>query len=116
AITHLERGRSSDGTNVDPSLELLLSRLYLRSREYDKAITLLQELLARALAPEAPPLLAEAGNGAGNPAEAAHALEAGADANPRLLVSLGEMYERQQRWADAASSYERGGAATAPSA
>jgi tetratricopeptide (TPR) repeat protein len=116
AITFLERGRSSDGTNVDPSLELLLSRLYLRSREYDKAITLLQELLERELVPEAYLLLAEAWNGAGKPAEAAHALEAGADANPRLLVSLGEMYERQQRWADAASTYERAAAATPHSA
>ena len=116
AITYLERGRSSDGTNVDPSLELLLSRLYLRSREYDKAITLLQELLERDLVPEAYLLLAEAWNGAGKPVEAAHALEAGADANPRLLVSLGEMYERQQRWADAASTYERAAAATPHSA
>jgi tetratricopeptide (TPR) repeat protein len=112
AMMHLERGRRGDGTNVDPSLELLLSRLYLRSRQHDKAIALLQELLARELVPEAYLLLAEAWNAAGRPAEAAHALEAGAEANPRLLVSLGEMYERQQRWADAASTYERAAAVT----
>jgi tetratricopeptide (TPR) repeat protein len=116
ATRHLERGRRSDGTNVDASLELLLSRLYLRSRQYDKAITLLQELLEHELVPEAYLLLAEAWNGAGKPVEAAHALEAGAEANPRLLVSLGEMYERQQRWADAASTYERAAAVTPHSA
>ena len=81
-----------------PSLDLLLARLYVRARQHDKAITLLQDLLERELIPEAYLLLAEAWNGAGNAAEAARALEAGAEASPRLLVSLAEMYEGQQRW------------------
>jgi tetratricopeptide (TPR) repeat protein len=107
AATYLERGRRGDGTDSDPSLDLLLARLYVRSRHYDKAIELLQALLERDVIPEAHLLLAEAWNGAGNPIEAAHALEAGAEENPRLLVSLGEMYERQQRWTEAAQAYER---------
>ena len=99
-----------------PSLDLLLARLYVRARQHDKAIALLQDLLERELIPEAYLLLAEAWNGAGNAAEAARALEAGAEANPRLLVSLAEMYEGQQRWADAASAYERAAALTPQSA
>jgi tetratricopeptide (TPR) repeat protein len=61
-------------------------------------------------------LLAVAWKGAGNDAEAARALETGAEANPRLLVSLAEMYESQLRWSDAAGAYERAAALTPQSA
>lgn len=107
AILHLERGRRADGTDADPSLDLLLARLYVRARHYAKAVTLLQDLLEREEVPEAYLLLAQAWNGAGNSTEAARALEAGAEANPRLLLSLAEMYEGQQHWAEAAAAYER---------
>ena len=116
AALHLERGRRGDGTDADPALDLVLARLYIRSRQHDKAITLLQDLLERELIPEAYLLLAEAWNGAGNAAEAARALEAGAQASPRLLLSLAEMYEGQQRWTDAAAAYERAAALTPQSA
>jgi tetratricopeptide (TPR) repeat protein len=116
ATLHLERGRRGDGTDADPALDLLLARLYLRSGQHQKAIVLLQELLARELMPEAYLLLAEAWRDAGNPTEAERALEAGAEANPRLLVSLAEMYEGQQRWTEAATAYERASAITPPSA
>ena len=49
-------------------------------------------------------LLAEAHQAAGHPDLAARALEAGADDNPRLLASLGELYERQQQWDKAADA------------
>src|SRR5918995_4319056 len=87
AAMHLERGRRGDGTDVDPALDLVLARLYIRSRQHDKAIALLQDLLERELIPEAYLLLAEAWKAAGNGAEAARALEAGAEASPRLLLS-----------------------------
>ena len=90
--------------------------LYIRSRQHEKAVTLLQDLLERELIPEAYLLLAEAWNGVGNAAEAARALEAGAQASPRLLLSLAEMYEGQQRWTDAAAAYERAAALTPQSA
>jgi tetratricopeptide (TPR) repeat protein len=116
AASYLERGRRGDGTDADPSLDLLLARLYVRGSQYDKAIALLQDLLERDVIPEAYLLLADAWNGAGNAAAAARALEAGAEANPRLLVSLAEMYEGQQRWRDAAGAYERAAALTPQSA
>jgi pentatricopeptide repeat protein len=116
AALHLERGRRGDGTDADPALDLVLARLYVRSRQHDKAITLLQEMLERELIPEAYLLLAEAWNSAGNAAAATRALEAGAQASPRLLLSLAEMYEGQQRWADAAAAYERAAALTPQSA
>jgi tetratricopeptide (TPR) repeat protein len=116
AASYLERGRRGDGTDADPSLDLLLARLYVRGSQYDKAIALLQDLLERDVIPEAYLLLADAWNGAGNATAAARALEAGAEANPRLLVSLAEMYEGQQRWRDAAGAYERAAALTPQSA
>ena len=116
AALYLERGRRGDGTDTDPSLDLLLARLYVQGSHYDKAIALLQELLERELIPEAYLLLAQAWKGAGNAAEAARALEAGAETNPRLLVSLAEMYEEQQRWREAAGAYERAAALTPQSA
>ena len=116
AALYLERGRRGDGTDTDPSLDLLLARLYVQGSHYEKAIALLQELLERELIPEAYLLLAQAWKGAGNAAEAARALEAGAETNPRLLVSLAEMYEEQQRWREAAGAYERAAALTPQSA
>jgi tetratricopeptide (TPR) repeat protein len=116
AISHLERGRRADGTDADPSLDLLLARLYVRGGRHDTAIALLQDLLAREPIPEASLLLAQAWNGAGNLAEAARALELGAESNPRLLLSLAEMYEGQQRWIDAAAAYERAASVTPQSA
>ncbi len=116
AASYLERGRRGDGADADPSIDLLLARLYVRGRHYDQAIALLQDLLDREMIPEAYLLLAEAWSGAGNISEATRALESGAEANPRLLVSLAEMYEEQQQWGSAASAYERAAALTPQSA
>ena len=61
AALHLERGRRGDGTDADPALDLALARLYIRSRQHDKAITLLQDLLERELISEAYLLLPRPG-------------------------------------------------------
>jgi tetratricopeptide (TPR) repeat protein len=107
AIGRLEQGRRADGVDFDPALEMTLARLYLRANQSDRAVTVLTGVVAREPAPEAWLMLAQAQNAAGHPDLAADALEQGADVNPRLLVSLGELYERQQRWDRAASAYER---------
>jgi tetratricopeptide (TPR) repeat protein len=107
AIERLEQGRRADGVDFDASLELTLARLYMLRKEHDRAIAVLTGVVSREPAPEAWLLLAQAQVTAGHPELAADALEQGADVNPRLLVSLGELYERQQRWDRAASAYER---------
>ena len=107
AIGRLEQGRRSDGVDFDPALEMTLARLYLRAGQADRAVTVLTGVVAREPAPEAWLMLAQAQTAAGHPERAADALEHGADVNPRLLVSLGELYQRQQRWERAASAYER---------
>jgi tetratricopeptide (TPR) repeat protein len=107
AIDRLEQGRRTDGVDFDPALEMTLARLYLRANQSDRAVAVLAGVVAREPAPEAWLMLAQAQTAAGHPELAADALEHGADVNPRLLVTLGELYERQQRWDKAASAYER---------
>ena len=107
AIAHLERGRRSDGIDADPTLDLTLARLYMRASRHDDAVPLLIDLIGREPIPDAWLLLAQAHTAAGRMAEAAQALEQGSQSDPRLLVSLGELYERQEQWARAATAYER---------
>lgn len=107
AIERLEQGRRTDGIDFDPTLELTLARLYLRATQPDKAVGVLTGLLGREPIPEGWLLLAQAHTASGHTAAAAEALEQGAQSNPRLLVSLGEFYERQQQWERAASAFER---------
>ena len=111
AIGYLERARRG-GLDEDASLDLTLARLYTRAGQNDKAIAVLTPLVQREPISEAYLLLAEAQQAAGHPDLAARALEAGAEDNPRLLASLGELYERQQQWDKAADAYGRAVALT----
>ena len=107
AIDHLERSRRRDGV-VDPGVGLTLARLYLNAGEPEDAARVLRQLLNdEPDLPEASVLLARAETALGQPERAAAALEAVAGGNPRLLASLAELYERQQRWPEAATTYER---------
>jgi tetratricopeptide (TPR) repeat protein len=110
AIVYLERSRRTDGVDIDPSLEITLARFYVAAARYDEAAALLDWLIEREPMPEAYLLLAHAHATAGRVDEAGRALEAGAHLNPRLLVSLADLYERHERWAQAASTYERAAA------
>ena len=108
AIDHLERGRRRDGTDADAAIDLTLGRLYLNAGRPEDAARVLRAVLDEEpdLA-EASVLLARAETALGRPERAVAALEAAAGGNPRLLASLAELYERQQRWPEAAATYER---------
>ncbi len=108
AIDHLERGRRRDGADADPGIDLTLGRLYLNAgRPEDAARVLRLVLNAEPEMAEAAVLLARAETALGQPERAAAALEEAARGNPRLLASLAELYERQQRWREVAATYER---------
>jgi tetratricopeptide (TPR) repeat protein len=111
AIQYLERGRRSDGIDDDPSVDMALARLYLKTDSYDKAITVLGALVERQPIGEAYLLLAQAQQAAGRPDDAVRTLELGAEENPRLFAAVGELYERQQQWGKSAEAYERASAA-----
>ena len=81
----------------------MLARLYVRSGAYDKAIPLLTDLVKQEPGwQDGPVLLAEAYAGAGRSSDAIAWLEERAPDDPRLLPTLGDFYERERRWADAA--------------
>lgn len=108
AIDHLERGRRRDGTGFEPGIDITLGRLYLNAGRPEDAVRVLRKVLTDDPdVPEASVLLARAETALGRPERAAEALEAAASGNPRMLASLAELYERQQRWPDAAAAYER---------
>jgi len=108
AIEHLERAIERPVGDADPNVRATLSRLYLRTGAYDKAVKTLTDLVDEEPGwQDGPMLLAEAYAGAGRTAEAITWLEGRAADDPRLLPSLADFYERERRWADAADVYGR---------
>lgn len=112
AVTHLEQALA--GQPSDVSTRLTLARLYLRTRAFDKAIASLTRVLEEEPGlPDAVLLLARAYAGSGRRADAIRALEE-ATAGPsrffRGLIVLGELYESDRRWRDAADAYGRAAA------
>ena len=108
AIEHLEAGRREDGTDADPGVDLALARLYLTNGQAEQGAAVLRRLVAEAPEVlEARVLLARAELALGRPDQAIAALEEAAEGSPRLLSALADLYERQQRWSDAARAYER---------
>lgn len=108
AIKHLESLTQAGRSSTDPGLRLTLARLYMVTGASAKAVPLLVELIDEiGDAPELAPLLADAYAGAGRVDEAIKVLESGAAERPGLLGSLAALYERQDRWSDAAAAYEK---------
>ena len=108
AVDHLERARASELPDLGVLLQL--GRLYLSTRAYDDAIEVLTELLdEQPGVDQAVQLLIRAYDGAGRPADAVAVLEAASEHSPssRTLLQLGERYEQDSRWIDAAGAYER---------
>jgi tetratricopeptide (TPR) repeat protein len=112
AITALEKARNEGS---DLNLLLTLGRLQLRAGQNEKAIASLRRVFEeQPQFTEGAMLLSAAQEGAGQVADATATLETALDLNPasfRGLVKLTELYERQRRWKEAASAYERAAAA-----
>jgi tetratricopeptide (TPR) repeat protein len=108
AVGYLEQSIAGQGSEADPNVRATLSRLYVSSGEYDKAIPLLTTLVNEQPGwQDGPVLLAEAYSAAGRSAEAIAWLEEHTADDPRLLPTLGDFYERERRWTEAASTYAR---------
>lgn len=113
AIAALEKSRRDAG--VDLNLELMLGRLYLGARDYEKAIASLRRVVDDQPGyPEGAMLLSAAQEASGRIPDAIATLEGALEYNPtfyRGLVHLAELYEQQRRFADAANAYGRAAAA-----
>jgi tetratricopeptide (TPR) repeat protein len=106
AIRHLEAAIAHPEGQADPNVRATLSRLYVKSGQYAKAIPLLTDLVNQEPGwGDGPMLLAEAYAGAGRASDAIKWLEGQPD--PRLLPTLADFYERDRRWKDAADTYAR---------
>jgi tetratricopeptide (TPR) repeat protein len=107
AIEHLEAARRRQAA-PDPGVDLMLGRLYLRSRDGDRAIAALRRLVDQNIGgAEVASLLVQAYERAGRTNEAIRVLEQGAAEHPQFYASLGELYEKQSRWKEASEAYER---------
>jgi tetratricopeptide (TPR) repeat protein len=103
AIASLERADS----NAHPAVPVMLGRLYLETRQFDKSISLLLPLIAEEPDQiEAIALLAEAYQSTGHDADAVALLEKSVEDAPELYSTLAEVYENSGRWAEAARAYE----------
>lgn len=113
AIAALEKSRRDAG--VDLNLELMLGRLYLQSRNYEKSIVSLRRVVDdQPDYPEAAMLMAAAQDGAGRPEDAIRTLEMSLRKNPSFFrgrVRLAELYDQQRRFKEAADAYARAQAA-----
>jgi tetratricopeptide (TPR) repeat protein len=106
AIDHLEAVVKQPDVDPDPNLLAYLARLYVRTRAYDKAIPVLHTLVSRERGwQEGVGLLTEAYAAAGKNADAIAWLETAAPDDPRLYATLGEFYDRERRWKEAAGAY-----------
>jgi tetratricopeptide (TPR) repeat protein len=107
AIEHLEAARKASEV-PDTGLDLLLGRLYLRTGARDQAIGVLSRLVVDEPGrPEPVTLLAQAYQQAGRNDDAVKLLASSAGDQPQFYAPLGELYEKLQRWDEAAAAYER---------
>ena len=103
AIASLERANA----NSHPGVSVMLGRLYVANRQFDKAIALLGPFVQEQPDQiEAVALLADALQASGRQADALSLLERSAAESPELYSALAEVYENSGRWADAAKAYE----------
>jgi tetratricopeptide (TPR) repeat protein len=109
AAAALEKARR-DGP-VDLAIDLMLGRLYLQTKDYTKAISVLRRVLYEQPGySDAALLLADAQESAGDAAAAIETLRTTIDANPRFyrgLVRLGELSEKRGEWLQAADAFAR---------
>jgi len=108
AIEHLTRILDTPSVATDLNLQLTLARLQLRSGRADRAVPILENIVSQApFATEPYTLLAEARLSLGRIDAAIDALKLAAELNPRHYVTLGDLYEKQGRWAEAATAFEQ---------
>lgn len=106
AIEHLTVIQGSPLMATDPNLQMMLGRLQLRAGHADLAVPILERVAAQApWAAEPLLLLYDANIALGKFDQAEEALVGAAQINPRYLAQLGQFYERQSKWEQAAEAY-----------
>ena len=105
AIAALEKAR---GEGFDIGLDLVLGRLYVQTKAFEKAVPLLTRVVENQPSlVDAAILLSAAQEGAGQPAHAVATLEKVLSENPgsfRAQMRLAEIYEQDEQWNEAADA------------
>jgi tetratricopeptide (TPR) repeat protein len=108
AIAALEKARRSGS---DPGVDLMLGRLYVQTRAYDKAVPVLRRVLDEQPGiSEAAMLLSLSQENIGDVPGAIATLERALDDTPRFyrgLLRIAELHEKQNQWKEAADAYGR---------
>lgn len=108
AIDHLERALKGAHLEAATATRLALGRLWLQTGQDQKAVAVLRQAMTDEPGlPQAIALLAQAYTRLGRGTEAIDLLTDAARQDPGFYASLGEAYEREQRWPDAAAAYGR---------
>jgi tetratricopeptide (TPR) repeat protein len=103
AIANLEKANR----NAHPAVPMMLARLYITHRQYDKAVALLEPfIIEQPDQVEAVALLAESYQQTDRDAEAIALLEKSVEDSPELYSTLGQVYQDAGRWHDAARAFE----------
>ena len=106
AIEHLNAIQGSPLMATNPNLQMTLGRLQLRAGKPELAVPILEKVVQQApWAAEPLILLYEAQATQGKFDDAERSLIQAAEVNPRYYSSLGQFYERQGKWGDAADAY-----------
>jgi len=107
AIDHLEKAIVGPVTRADANLRAMLSRLYIASGQFDKAIPMLAELVKQEPQWEdGATMLVEAYSAADRDDEAVKFLQEQVQENSELLPTLADLYANQRKWREAADTYQ----------
>lgn len=103
AIPNLEKANR----NAHAGVPMMLGRLYIADKQYDKAVALLGPFVAEQPEQvEAVALLSEAYQATGRDEDAVKLLEQSVEDSPELYGALGQVYQDSGRWQDAAKAYQ----------
>jgi len=107
SIDHLEKAIVGPVARADANLRAMLSRLYIASGQFDKAIPMLSELVKQEPQWEdGATMLVEAYSAADREGEAVKFLEEQVQENSELLPTLADLYANQRKWREAADTYQ----------